>query len=184
MRKWTHAELVLRQQYNAHGPRLPLVVILDDIRSLYNVGSIFRTCDGIGVEKLWLCGTTGYPPNGQLAKTALGAEQSVSWEYCQDVLDCVRGLKSRAYTIVFLEQTTTSIPYEEFRPSGPVGLVVGNEINGIRQEVLPLGDVAIDIAMAGVKNSLNTAVALGIAAYHIRSCLKVLEVRTASLLRI
>lgn len=172
MRKLTHAELVGRQKHNFSAARLPFTVILNDIRSLHNVGSIFRTCDGLGVGKLWLCGITGYPPNGQLAKTALGAEQSVPWEYRQDVLSVLHELKSKAYQIALLEQTTASIPYEEFRPSGPVCLVVGNEIDGVMRQIVPFCDVAIDIAMAGVKNSLNTAVAFGIVAYHIHSCLK------------
>ena len=171
MRKLTHAELIARQQQQQTRPsRLPFTVVLNNIRSLHNVGSIFRTCDGVGVEKLWLCGITGYPPNAQLAKTALGAEARVSWEYRADVRSVLKELKAKNYRIVLLEQTTRSIPHDGFEPGGPVCLVVGNEIEGVAQSIVALCDVAIEIEMAGLKNSLNVSVAFGVAAYHFRSC--------------
>jgi len=172
VRKLTPTEIVGRQKEKIQEVRLPLCVILNNIRSLHNVGAVFRTCDGAGVEKLWLCGITGYPPHAQIAKTALGAERRVPWEYHKDILSVIKDLKERHYQIVLLEQTTESIPYDEFKPQFPVCLVIGNEIEGISTPLVPCGDAAIDIEMAGIKNSLNVAVAFGIVAYHIRSCLK------------
>lgn len=170
MRKLTHAELIARQQkQQAHLSRLPFTVVLNNIRSLHNVGSIFRTCDGVGVEKLWLCGITGYPPDARLAKTALGAEARVSWEYRADACSVLKELKAKDYRVVLLEQTTESVSHDEFEPHGPVCLVVGNEIEGVAQSLVPLCDAAVEIEMAGLKNSLNVSVAFGIVAYHIRS---------------
>lgn len=171
MRKLTHTELIARQQQQrqARFSRLPFAVVLNNIRSLHNVGSIFRTCDGVGVGKLWLCGITGYPPNAQLAKTALGAEGRVPWEYRADACSVLKELKGKDYKIVLLEQTTESISHDEFEPGGPVCLVVGNEIEGVAQSLVPLCDAAIEIEMAGLKNSLNVSVAFGIVAYHLRS---------------
>ena len=172
MRKLTHNEIVARQNFKAQESRLPLCVVVSDIRSLYNVGSIFRTGDGVGVEKLWLCGITGYPPQAQIAKVALEAENHVAWEYRKDARKLLAELKGKGFTIVLLEQMGESIPYEDFEPDGPVCLVVGNEIGGISDAIIDLCDVAVEIDMAGVKNSLNAAVAFGIVAYHIRNCLK------------
>ncbi len=175
MRKLSHPELVARQQARQKEPTLPFCVVLNDIRSLYNVGSVFRTADGAGVEKLWLCGITGHPPDTQITKTALGAEQEVPWEYRRDVCEVLRELKARGYRIVFLEQLAESIPYQDFCPSGPVCLVLGNEVGGISEELLSLCDRTIEIEMAGLKNSLNVSVAFGVVAYHFRNCLKVLR---------
>jgi tRNA G18 (ribose-2'-O)-methylase SpoU len=166
MRKLTHQEIVARQEQKSREARLPFTVVLNNIRSLYNVGSIFRTADGAGVEKIWLCGYTGYPPQSQIAKTALGAEQRVPWEHHQDAVVVIQQLKKQGYTIVLLEQLDQSIEYHQFVPPGPVCLVVGNEIEGISEGLLPYCDCALEIAMSGVKNSLNVAVAFGIIAYH------------------
>ncbi len=168
MRKLTHAEIVNRQARKSQTQRLPLCVVLNHIRSLHNVGSIFRTADGVGVEKLWLCGATGYPPQGGISKTALGAENHVPWEYRIEVLPLVRKLKAQGYQIVLLEQMQGSVSHDEFVPKSPVCLVIGNEITGTSDELTSLCDAAIEIEMAGIKNSLNVAVAFGIAAYQIR----------------
>jgi tRNA G18 (ribose-2'-O)-methylase SpoU len=171
MRKLTHAELIARQQQQqARLSRLPFTVVLNNIRSLHNVGSIFRTCDGVGVGKLWLCGITGYPPSQRLAQTALGAEREVPWEYRKDVVTLLKELKADGCQIVLLEQMAGSFPYDTFMPQPPVCLVVGNEIEGVSSGIVPLCDVAIEIAMAGLKNSLNVSVAFGVVAYHFRSC--------------
>ena len=170
MRKLTHKEIVARQKESKEQPRLPLTVVLNDIRSFHNVGSIFRTADGAGVEKIWLCGITGYPPAAQIHKTALGAEQHVPWEYEKNVLTVLKELKRKHYQIVFLEQTQESISHQEFCPQSPVCLVVGNEVSGISEEILSYCDASIEIEMAGMKNSLNVSVAFGIIAYHFRSC--------------
>ncbi len=171
MRKLTHEELVKRQSQQST-EKLPLVVVLNNIRSLYNVGSIFRTADGVGVEKIFLCGVTGIPPASKISKTALGAEQNVAWEYSCDAFDCIRKLKDQGYQIVFLEQTEKSIPYQEFIPQNSVALIVGNEITGVSEELLSPCDQAIEIEMTGLKNSLNVTVAFGIVAYHLKNQFK------------
>jgi tRNA G18 (ribose-2'-O)-methylase SpoU len=108
MRKLAHEEIVERQVKKSSQSRLPFCVVLNSIRSLYNVGAIFRTADGIGIEKLWLCGITGYPPQSGIAKTALGAQENVLWEYRKDVLSLLRELKASGYQIVLLEQMSGS----------------------------------------------------------------------------
>lgn len=172
MRKMTHEELAERQAGGGQSAKLPFTAVLNNIRSLYNVGSIFRTADGAGVEKLWLCGVTGIPPSNKISKTALGAEKSVPWEFSKDAVSCVRRLKEEGYQIVLLEQTVHSVPYQKFIPEGKVALVIGNEIEGVSEELLSLCDAAVEIDMAGLKISLNVTVAFGIAAYHLRNQLK------------
>jgi len=169
MRKLVHEEIVHRQTKKSLAPRLPMCVVLNNIRSLYNVGSIFRTADGVGVEKVWLCGITGYPPQSGIAKTALGAEENTPWEYRKEVLPLLRELKTKGYQIVLLEQIDGSVSHDEFVPKGPVCLVIGNEISGISDELMSVSDCAVEIDMVGIKNSLNVAVAFGIIGYQIRS---------------
>ncbi len=173
MQKLTHQELLARQSSQSES-KFPLVVILNNIRSLYNVGSIFRTADGVGVEKLWLCGITGTPETERqrIEKTALGAEKRVNWEHAQDILSVVQNYKNQSYQIVLLEQIKESIPYQEFEPKFPVCLIVGNEITGISDELLALSDAAIEIEMTGHKCSLNVTVAFGVVAYHFRNSFK------------
>jgi len=172
MRKLTHQEVVDRQKEKCKEARLPFVVLLNNIRSLYNVGSIFRTADGAGVEKIWICGITGHPPNNQITKTALGAEEHVAWEYREDACSVLEELKAKNYQIILLEQTQGSCAYDSVDLRTPVCLVVGNEIEGASPDILDDCDKAIEIEMAGIKNSLNVAVAFGVIAYHFRSCLK------------
>jgi len=172
MRKLTHEEIVSRQMTHLNEPRLPFCVVLNDIRSLHNVGAIFRTADGAGVEKIWLCGITGYPPQGGIAKTSLGAEDHVPWEYRQDGLALLKELKIKGYQIVLLEQMVGSVGYDQFTPQAPLCLVMGNEVTGISDSLLELCDQAVEIDMAGIKNSLNVSVAFGVMAYQIRSRLK------------
>ena len=168
MRKITHEENVARQSEKMQEPKIPVHIILDNIRSLHNVGAIFRTCDGVGVRKLWLCGITGFPPNNQIHKTALGAEDEVEWEYVEDIVSLVKRLKDEGFEVVALEQTQTSIYHTQYRPRLPVALVVGNEVEGVNQAVADMCDRSIEIEMAGLKNSLNVSVAFGIVAYHLR----------------
>lgn len=172
MRKLTHEEIVSRQVKKAGNLRLTMCVVLNNIRSLHNVGTIFRTADGAGVEKIWLCGITGYPPQGGIAKTALGAEGHVPWEYREDILGLIRELKSAGYQIVLLEQMQGSVSHDAVRIKPPVCLVVGNEVEGISDALQSLSDVAVEIEMDGIKNSLNVAVAFGIAVYQLRGQLK------------
>jgi len=171
MRKLTHQEVVARQKEKCREERLPFVVVLNNIRSLYNVGSIFRTSDGAGVEKIWICGITGHPPNTQITKTALGAEEHVEWEYRENICSVLEELKAKKYQIILLEQTQESHPYDSIDLKVPVCLVVGNEIEGASQEILSLCDEAIEIEMSGIKNSLNVSVAFGVIAYHFRNSL-------------
>lgn len=149
--------------------------VLDNLRSLQNVGSIFRTAEGLGVAKLYLCGTTARPHPDQpwrrdhlaLAKTALGAEKLVSWEYCSDTVALVDHLKKEGLTILALETTPNATPLTHYKPrqSGEIGLVIGNEVTGINPKVIALADQVIKIPMVGQKESLNVAVAFGIAAF-------------------
>ena len=168
MRKLTHAQIVARQETLQQAPRMPLTVVLDDIRSLHNVGSVFRTADGAGVEKLYLCGITGSPPQSEIHKTALGAEERLPWEYQRDAAAVVMNLKRAGYRIVLLEQTDASGDYIRYVPDGPLALIVGNEITGVADALVALADTAIEIPMAGIKNSLNVSVAFGIVVYHLR----------------
>lgn len=171
-RKLTHSEIVARQVESMKAKHLPFCVVLNSIRSLHNVGSIFRTADAVGIEKIWLTGITGYPPQSGIAKTALGAEQSVPWEYKEDILNLVKDLKAQGYQIVLLEQMQGAVAHDEFKPKTPVCLVLGNEIEGVGEQLVNLCDAAVEIPMAGIKNSLNVAVAFGVVAYHIRTMIR------------
>ena len=166
MRKLSHEELLKRQE--SARARFPFCAVLNNIRSLYNVGSLFRTADGAGLEKLWLCGITGIPPSPKISKTALGAEKSVPWEYASSARQCIEKLKTEGYEIILLEQTPQSLPVEDFRPRAKICLVLGNEISGVAEDLLPLCDQALEIPMSGLKISLNVTVAFGIAAYQLR----------------
>ena len=145
----------------------PIVVIAENIRSLYNVGSIFRTSDGAYIEKLYLCGYTGYPPRKEIDKTALGSVESVNWEYCQNPQDVVAKLKEKNYTVIALEHTDASKAYTEITYDFPVCIIIGNEVEGVSKELLQTVDQAIEIPMYGLKQSLNVAVAYGVVVYHI-----------------
>ncbi|MBI4532799.1 MAG: RNA methyltransferase [Candidatus Melainabacteria bacterium] len=155
----------------AHGSEEParLSVLLEDIRSLYNVGSIFRTADGAGFERLYLCGVTGCPPNKQIAKTSLGAEEHVSWEYSTGAMQILPKLKDKGVMVLALECTDSSRPLADLIDSGIVRttlcLVLGNEVSGISAETLACSDFVCHLPMRGTKESLNVAVAYGIAAY-------------------
>lgn len=150
--------------------KLPVVVVLNSIRSSYNVGSIFRTSDGAMVEKLYLCGYTPHPPKKEVLKTALGSQDSVEWEFNEDPIKVVNEYKKKGYVICALEQTDSNIPYTELTKSNlPLCLIVGNEISGVTQELIDLCDVTIDIPQYGIKQSLNVAVAYGIAIFELRN---------------
>jgi tRNA G18 (ribose-2'-O)-methylase SpoU len=148
-------------------PKHPIFGILDNVRSLHNVGSIFRTADGAGIQKLFLCGMTGTPPKNEIHKTALGAEENVAWEYYQNPVEIVTQLKTSGVQITALEHTTGSVHFQKADFRFPMCLVVGHEHLGISGEVIGLADQAIEIPMYGLKGSLNVGVAFGIAAYQI-----------------
>ena len=145
--------------------RFPIYVLLDNIRSLYNVGAIFRSADAARVEKLLLCGITGRPPRREIDKTALGATDTVPWEYHPSGLEAVKQLKAQGIPVIALEHTTESRPHWECRYTFPSCLVIGNEVWGIQDEILDLADLAVEIPMFGAKHSLNAGVAFGIMIY-------------------
>lgn len=143
--------------------------MLDNIRSLYNVGSLFRTADALLVEKIILCGITGTPPDKQIEKVALGAVETVPFEYAKDIGETVRKLKAAGKQIVALELTKESINYRKADYAEEIALVVGNEVDGVTDEVLEMADLAVDIPMKGRANSLNVATATAVVAYEIAS---------------
>ncbi len=151
-------------------------VIADSIRSAHNVGSIFRTADALGVEKLYLCGITpcpagiGLKANRDIAKTALGAEYTVPWEYKKRASDAIRQCKKDGYQIVALEQDAHSADIRKFKTAKPVALVLGAEVSGISKQVLKLCDTILEIPMLGKKESLNVSVAFGVAGYWLTFC--------------
>jgi 23S rRNA (guanosine2251-2'-O)-methyltransferase len=171
MRKLTHEEIArsrLAPGELTREARFPIALLLDNIRSLYNVGSIFRTADAARVLKIHLCGYTPHPPRREIEKTALGATATVPWEHHTDPLAAVRALKADGMRICILEHTDESRPYTgvavgEF----PICLVVGNEINGVSKELIAEADMALEIPMFGMKQSLNAAVACGIALFEL-----------------
>ena len=142
-------------------------VICDNIRSLYNVGSIFRTCDALGVTKIYLCGITGKPGQKGIDKVALGAEKVVPWEHHWHAWRVVDSLKKKSVKIVALEQTEKSVDIKKFHPKFPLALIIGNEVSGVSPSLLKRADIVVEIPMKGVKESINVAVAFGIAAYQI-----------------
>jgi tRNA G18 (ribose-2'-O)-methylase SpoU len=142
-------------------------VICDNIRSLYNVGSIFRTSDALGVSKVWLCGITGTPEQSGLKKVALGAEESVAWEHTNQTRHAIAKLKKRGFKIVALELTKDSKNIKLFKPEYPLALIVGNEVDGVSSALLKHSDAVVHIPMQGIKESLNVSVAYGIATYEL-----------------
>ena len=147
--------------------RTPLFVVLDNIRSVYNTGAIFRTSDAILAEKLFLCGITAHPPRKDLEKTALGATGIVPWQYRPSARETLLKLKENGVKICALELTTRSVNFKEAKYEFPMALVLGNEVDGVSKEVLDLADFAVSIPMLGRAKSLNVATAYGIVAYEI-----------------
>lgn len=148
--------------------RIPVTVLVDNVRSLYNVGSIFRTSDGAMIQKLVLTGYTPRPPRKEIEKTALGATKSVPWEFVRNPLDAVHALREQGLKICCLELTDKSRPYYDMKVSDfPVALVIGNEITGVSGDLVAISDFSLDIPMFGVKQSLNVAVAYGVAVFEL-----------------
>ena len=142
-------------------------VICDNIRSLENVGSIFRTADALKITKIYLCGISGRPPHHKISKTALGAEEDIPFEYHKQALRLIKKLKKDKITIVSLEQGKKSTSYDKFNPKFPLALVIGNEVKGVSKSILKNSDKIIDLPMLGNKESLNVSVAFGVAGYEI-----------------
>lgn len=144
--------------------KLPLVVVLDNVRSMNNIGSVFRTSDAFRVEKICLCGITACPPHRDIHKTALGAEESVSWEYFDETSECIESLKRQSYKVYAVEQVDESVMLDEFETQSgtPTAIVFGNEVEGVDEEVIPLCDGCVEIPQFGTKHSLNISIAAGI----------------------
>lgn len=172
MKKLTHDQISVNRSTleNLHEvKKMPVYVVLNSIRSSYNVGSIFRTSDGAMIEKLFLCGYTPHPPKKEVLKTALGSQNSVAWEYHKDAKEVVNELKKSGVKICALELTDKSVPYYNINSETfPICLIVGNEITGVSQDLIDLCDFSIEIPQYGIKQSLNVAVAYGIAVFDLR----------------
>lgn len=149
--------------------KIPIVVVLDNIRSMHNVGSVFRTADAFLMRGMYLCGYTPQPPHRDIHKTALGATETVEWKYFATAADAVRSLKTSGMAVYAVEQTSASVPLQEFssRYSGPLAVVFGNEVSGVSPEALALCDGAIEIPQWGMKHSLNISIAAGIVLWEL-----------------
>ena len=147
--------------------KLPLIVVLDDVRSMYNIGSVFRTCDSFRVEALYLCGICQTPPSTEIHKTALGAEDSVSWKYFKTTLEAVAELKKEGYQILSIEQVEHSTKLQIFIPQEGqrYAVILGNEVKGVHQEVVDISDGCLEIPQLGTKHSMNVSVTAGIIIY-------------------
>lgn len=144
--------------------KMPVVLVLDNVRSMHNVGAIFRTADGFAVEKIVLCGITGQPPHREIEKTALGATASVVWDYSDDSVAAVERLKEEDYIICAVEQAHGSISLADFEPllGGKYALIFGNEVHGVSEEIMALVDICLEIPQFGTKHSFNISVTVGI----------------------
>ena len=144
--------------------KTPVLVLLDNVRSLHNVGSVFRSCDAFVIETLYLCGFTGTPPNKEINKTALGATESVNWKQESNIISLIQQLKQEGYTICAIEQTQNATPLHKFtiEPNKKYALIFGNEVDGVQQDLIRDCDVVLEIAQGGTKHSLNIAVSAGV----------------------
>ena len=150
-------------------PKTPLVLVLDNVRSALNVGSAFRTADAFAIEKIILCGITAQPPNREITKTALGATESVDWDYVKEGTEAVQQLKAEGFKIVIIEQAegSVSLQYFELQADTKYALVFGNEVNGVSDVIIDLADAGIEIPQFGTKHSLNISVCVGIVVWEL-----------------
>jgi 23S rRNA (guanosine2251-2'-O)-methyltransferase len=156
--------------------KLPVICILDNIRSQHNIGSIFRTSDAFRIKELYLCGITATPPNREISKSALGATESVKWQYFAETTMAVDQLREQGYKIIAVEQAVGSIILEEFEPdvSTPFALIFGNEVSGVSDEVMEKVDACIEIPQFGTKHSFNVSVTAAIVLYHFYTRFKII----------
>lgn len=149
--------------------KTPVTLVLDNVRSALNVGSVFRTADAFLLEAIYLCGITAQPPNKEIFKSALGATETVAWQYFADTTDAIQILKKNGYTVICIEQAKGSISLREFYPlpAAKLALIFGHEVNGVQQSVINMSDGCIEIPQAGTKHSLNIAVCSGIVIWDI-----------------
>jgi len=166
--KITEMERLSADDYRTSA-KLPLVLVLDSIRSMNNIGSIFRSADAFRIEGLILCGITAQPPHPDIHKTALGAEDGVPWRYSSSCLEAVRELQAKGYTVLALEQAHESLRLDHFvpEPGARYALVLGNEVKGVAEEVVAAADHCLEIPQYGTKHSLNVSVAAGIALWQL-----------------
>jgi tRNA G18 (ribose-2'-O)-methylase SpoU len=175
MRKLENSELGRVSPEDFTGiEKIPVVVVLDNIRSCHNIGSVFRTSDALLVEKIFLCGITSTPPDKEIRKTALGAENTVAWAYYPDTQEAISTLKSLGYTIAVVEQVERSTSLTDYLPPAgcKLALVFGNEVKGVQQEVVDRCDLALEIPQFGTKHSFNISVSAGIVLWDIFSKLR------------
>lgn len=165
MRKLKNSELDrLTNDEFKEAEKTPLIVVLDDIRSLNNIGSVFRTSDAFLIEKIYLCGITAKPPHKDIHKTALGATETVAWEYVEDVLELVKNLQKEGVVIASIEQADNSVALQNFIPEKDkkLAVVFGNEVKGVQQKVVSASDFCVEIPQYGTKHSLNISVSCGV----------------------
>ena len=170
MRKLANSELDRKSVADfKEADKTPLILVLDDIRSLHNIGSVFRTADAFLVEKIYLCGITATPPSKEIHKTALGATDTVAWEYRKDVLEAIISLKEEGVNVWAVEQVENSVMLNDFEPEAgkKYALVFGNEVKGVNQEAIKLCTGTIEIPQLGTKHSLNISVSAGIVVWDI-----------------
>ncbi|MDZ7720587.1 MAG: RNA methyltransferase [Balneolaceae bacterium] len=166
MKKLSTRQILKNNQQRTAPLRDRFLLWLHDIRSLHNVGAAFRNADAFGIQELWLSGFTPTPPRPEITKTAIGAEEHVKWKKIENEIEQIHQLKKEGYKILALEQTTNSIPIHDYKISGdPVCLILGNEVTGVDEQLLPEIDAAVEIPQFGMKHSLNVSVASGIALY-------------------
>lgn len=158
-----------RKSVNAfrESEKTPIVVVLDNIRSMHNVGSVFRTADAFLIRAVYLCGYTPQPPHRDIHKTALGATETVEWKYFASTVEAVRELRAAGYAVYAVEQTEGSVLLNEFVGAGPVAVVFGNEVSGVGEEALALCDGGVEIPQWGMKHSLNISIAAGIVLWEL-----------------
>ena len=149
--------------------KTPIIIVLDNVRSLLNIGSVFRTADAFSVEAIYLCGITGTPPNKEINKTALGSTDSITWKYFKTTLEAIKELKENSYKIYSIEQAEKSIHLNDFIPeqNSKIVLVFGHEVDGVAQQIVDLSDGVIEIPQTGTKHSLNIAVSVGIVVWDV-----------------
>ncbi len=170
MRKLKNEELnrLSIEEFKA-SEKTPIIVVLDNIRSLNNIGSVFRTSDAFRIEKIYLCGITAIPPNKEIHKTALGSTESVDWEYAEDTLDVLNRLKVQGVTTLAIEQAEKSLKLNDFAPKDDTkyAVILGNEVKGVQQEVVNASDAVLEIPQVGTKHSLNISVSCGVVLWDI-----------------
>jgi tRNA G18 (ribose-2'-O)-methylase SpoU len=170
MRKLKNSELNrLSVEEFKESEKTPLIVILDNIRSLNNIGSVFRTCDAFLTEKIYLCGITAQPPHKDIHKTALGSTETVAWEYVKDTLKLVKSLQAQGVKVIAIEQAERATMLNDFtpQPQTTYAIVFGNEVKGVQQEVVNASDVVIEIPQFGTKHSLNISVSCGVVVWDL-----------------